>query len=209
MNLLRVTPEERTQILKGYNVDNAQLENNIEIIKIWKSKQPHLQGDLGDDYFEKLLIKNKFSIERCKEKLENYYTLRKTNEDLLEDYEKILPSQETTTFLTLPRLTQNYEHIVVMKLINIDTKIYDLVPTFKFALAVNEMMLRHDGSLGIPVLIDYTGFALKHLSTWNPLILMRYCNMAEKAYSLRILGLEFINYPSFINKVFSCSISKA
>ncbi|XP_015839737.1 retinol-binding protein pinta isoform X2 [Tribolium castaneum] len=203
MDLLRVTSDERTQILKLYNVDNTRLKQDIEMITTWKSKQPHLQVDVSDEFLEKLLLKNKFSVERCKEKLENYYTLRGTNKDLLEGYEKILPSQEALTFLPLPQLTQNYERIIVMKLINTDPKIYDLVRVFKFAVSLNEMMLRHDGSLGIRVLIDYTGFTVKHLATWNPVILMRYYSLAEKAYSLRIMELEFINYPSFVNKIFS------
>ncbi|XP_044262715.1 alpha-tocopherol transfer protein-like isoform X2 [Tribolium madens] len=201
MDLLRVTADERAQILKLYDVNDAQLKEDIEIIKTWKSKQPHLQGDLSDDFLEKLLLKNKFSIERCKEKLENYYTLRGTNKDLLEGFEKIIPSKEALTFLPLHKLTPNYERVVIMKLINLDPKCYDLTSVCKFALAVSEMMLRHDGSLGVRLLIDQTGFTLRHLARWNPVHLLRFYNLAEKAYSLRFFGIEFINYPQFINKV--------
>ncbi|XP_044262709.1 alpha-tocopherol transfer protein-like isoform X3 [Tribolium madens] len=203
MDLLPVTVDERAQILKLYDVNDVRLKEDIEIIKTWKSKQPHLQGDLSDDFLEKLLIKNKFSVERCKEKLENYYTLRGTNKDLLEGFEKIIPSKEALIFLPLHKLTPNYERVVIMKLIIVDPKVYDILSGFKFALAVNEMMLRHDCSLGVRFIMDYTGFTLKHLAKWNPILMLRCYNLAEKAYSLRILGMEFINYPTFINKVFA------
>ncbi|XP_044262689.1 alpha-tocopherol transfer protein-like [Tribolium madens] len=201
MDLLRVTSNERAQILKLYNISEAQIKQQVEIVKTWKSKQPHLEADLSDDFIEKILIKNKFSVERCKEKIENYYTLRGGNLDLVEGWEKIVPSKLALTFLPLAQLTKNCERIVIMKLINPDPKAIDVVKTLKLTLAISELMLRYDGGLGIRFLMDFKDFTLSHLATFNPLVLMRYNNVAENGYSMRILGLELVNCPSYISKI--------
>ncbi|EEZ97415.1 alpha-tocopherol transfer protein-like [Tribolium castaneum] len=201
MDLLRVTPDERAQILDVYKIGESQIKQDIEIIQTWKSKRPHLVAPLSDDFIEKLLIKNKFSVERCKEKIENYYTLRGANLDLVADWEKIVPSKLALTCLPLPHVTKDCERIVIMQLINPDPKAYDAVKTLKLTLAISELMLRYDGSLGIRFLIDFKGFTLAHLATLNPMVMLRYNNMVEKGYSLRILGLEFVNCPSYVNKI--------
>lgn len=50
MDLLRVTSDEKIQIMKLYNITEDRVKKDIELIKIWKSKQPHLQGNLSGLY---------------------------------------------------------------------------------------------------------------------------------------------------------------
>jgi hypothetical protein len=49
---------------------------------------------VSDDFIEKVLLRNKFRVERTKQKLDNYYSLRGHFKDLFQNMENIIPSQE-------------------------------------------------------------------------------------------------------------------
>ena len=46
MDLFPVTKEERKQILKQYNVTEAEVEDGVKTIKIWKEKVQHLPTNI-------------------------------------------------------------------------------------------------------------------------------------------------------------------
>ena len=46
MNLFPVTEEEKKEILKQYNITETQIKENVEIIKEWKEKVPHLPATI-------------------------------------------------------------------------------------------------------------------------------------------------------------------
>ncbi|KAJ3643786.1 hypothetical protein Zmor_026474 [Zophobas morio] len=94
MDLFLVTKEEREKVLKQYNVTEAQVEEGVKTIKIWKEKVQHLPTNMTDDFIARLLLKNKFRIEHTKEKLDNYFRLRAQNQDLIYGLENIVPSKQ-------------------------------------------------------------------------------------------------------------------
>ncbi|CAH1377278.1 unnamed protein product [Tenebrio molitor] len=89
MDLLLVTPEEKRKIHEYYNVDEKQIKEDVMMIKSWKEKQPHLPDILTDDLIEKMLLRNKFRVERTKHKLDNYYSLRGLYKDLIQNLESV------------------------------------------------------------------------------------------------------------------------
>ena len=46
-----------------------------------------------DDFIARVLLRNKFRVERTKEKLDNYFTLRGQNQDRICGFENIVPSK--------------------------------------------------------------------------------------------------------------------
>ncbi|KAJ3646638.1 hypothetical protein Zmor_024216 [Zophobas morio] len=200
-SLLVVTSEDKKQILKYYNVTENNIKEDVAIIQTWKEKQPHLPPTLSDDFIEKILLRNKCRVERTKQKLDNYYSLRGHNKNLIRDFESIVPSKHVTIYLPMPNLTPNLERIVIMKIMNPSPIAYDIYEVIKVNLGIEELSLQHDYSVGIRYLFDFSGFTLNHLLRINPLPLGKHINLIEKAYSQRILGLELINFPSFANKI--------
>ena len=47
MELLSISSNERAEILKHYDVSEAQVTEDVEIIKSWKQKQPHLPENIS------------------------------------------------------------------------------------------------------------------------------------------------------------------
>jgi hypothetical protein len=94
MDMLMVTAEEKKKVREYYNVSEDQIKEDVERIKTWKDKQAHLSYDITDDFIEKILLRNKFRVERTKQKLDNYYSLRGDFKDIFQNMENIIPSQE-------------------------------------------------------------------------------------------------------------------
>uniref|UniRef100_A0A1E1WUN0 CRAL-TRIO domain-containing protein n=1 Tax=Pectinophora gossypiella TaxID=13191 RepID=A0A1E1WUN0_PECGO len=64
------------------NEDPKKLEDGIQILKDWIAKQPHLRARTDDQWLATFLRGCKFSIERAKEKIDLYYSLRSVGQDL-------------------------------------------------------------------------------------------------------------------------------
>ncbi|KAJ3643788.1 hypothetical protein Zmor_026476 [Zophobas morio] len=201
MDLLAISSNERAEILKHYDVSEAQVKEDVELIKSWKQKQPHLPENISDDFIARIFLRNKFRVERTKEKLDNYFTLRGYHDDLVKDLENIVPSKHFITHLPMPKLTPNHERVIIMKLINRDAEVYDMKELIKLDLAVTEILLQYDDSIGVRYVIDFGGFTLKHLTKWNPVLLLKNVTLVEKAYSCRIMGVHCVNFPEFAGKI--------
>jgi hypothetical protein len=51
MDLLMVTPDEKKRIREYYNLSEDQIKEDVERIKSWKEKQPHLPYDVTGLHF--------------------------------------------------------------------------------------------------------------------------------------------------------------
>ncbi|KAJ3643791.1 hypothetical protein Zmor_026479 [Zophobas morio] len=202
MNLFPVTEEEKKEILKQYNITEPQIKENVEIIKEWKEKVPHLPATITDDFITKVLLKNKFRIERTKEKLDNYFTLRGQNQNMIRGFENIVPSKHFGLCLPMPKLTPKLERVIIMKLMDVNPDIYDLEEFLHLSLAIAELNLQFDESIGIRYIFDFEGFSTKHILKFNPILAAKHFVFIQKAYSCRIGGIECVNlFPGFASKL--------
>ncbi|RZC37481.1 CRAL TRIO domain containing protein [Asbolus verrucosus] len=201
MDVFSVSQDEKDQIRELYNINEEQINENIELIRNWLKKQPHLPQSITDDFIEKVLLRNKFRVERTKQKIDNYYKLRGENRELMKDFQNIVPSKETFIFLPMPKLTPDLERINIMKLTNSDPNRFNIYDTVKCNLAMEELALRYDYAVGDRFVVDYADLSLQHLSKLNPVVLTKDITLFEEAYSCRILSVEFINLPSFVSKI--------
>jgi hypothetical protein len=201
MDMLMVTAEEKKKVREYYNVSEDQIKEDVERIKTWKDKQAHLSYDITDDFIEKILLRNKFRVERTKQKLDNYYSLRGDFKDIFQNMENIIPSQEMSMCLPMLKLTPNLERVVLVKLLDTDPDRYNLLDFIKLSFLLEELCLQYDYSIGTRFIWDLEGITLKHTLKWNPLVLSKYVTLIERSYSCRILGVEFLNCSPLLNKV--------
>ncbi|XP_068915812.1 alpha-tocopherol transfer protein-like isoform X2 [Tenebrio molitor] len=200
-SLLITTAEEKNQILKLYNIGEAEIKEDVNLIKAWIVKQPHLPQNLSDDCIEKVLLRNKCRVERTKQKLDNYYSLRGHNRDLIRDFENVVPSEHVSTYLPMPKLTPKLERILIMKILKPEAELYDIMEVIKINLATTELLFKYDDSVGVRYLYDFQGFTLRHMARMNPVPIIKQISMIEKGYSCRMLGVDLVNFPSFASKI--------
>ncbi|XP_026326271.1 alpha-tocopherol transfer protein-like isoform X2 [Hyposmocoma kahamanoa] len=63
------------------NEDPNRLQNDLQSLKEWIAKQPHLRARTDDQWLLSFLRGCKFSLERTKEKLDLFYACRSTAPD--------------------------------------------------------------------------------------------------------------------------------
>jgi hypothetical protein len=58
---------------------------DLQAIKDWLNKNPHITGRIDDQFLVAFLRGCKFSLERVKEKLDAYYTIRTSIPEIIEN----------------------------------------------------------------------------------------------------------------------------
>ncbi|XP_063903674.1 clavesin-1-like isoform X2 [Zophobas morio] len=150
--------------------------------------------------------------EERKEILKQYNiteTQIKVNVEIIKEWKEKLPYLPTTiTGLTLnlclplPKLTPKLERVILLKLKDTNPDIYDVEEYIHFNLAMTELSLQFDDSIGIRYMFDFEGFSFKHLLKFNPIPIAKHFEFIQKTYSCRISGVDCINlFPAFAGKL--------
>ena len=71
-----LTPGLKKIAIEDLNEDPERLEEDVLTLRQWVHKQPHLRARTNDQFLLAFLRGSKFSLERAKQKLDRYYTLR-------------------------------------------------------------------------------------------------------------------------------------
>lgn len=76
-NLIRViSPELQKKAEVELNEVPSRIEEDIQTLKTWISKQSHLRARTEDQFLLAFLRGSKYSLERAKEKLDLHFTVR-------------------------------------------------------------------------------------------------------------------------------------
>lgn len=177
----------------------------MNIIKEWIGKQQHLPQNIDENKLENFLLKNKFHMEKTKQKIENYFTLRGLHRELFAtfdiDSEEIRRFRKCQVYVPMPLLTDKQERIMVYKLIDSDPALFSFTDLAIFLLAIVDISLKYDYAVGERLVHDWSGIEMGHFPKLDFSVLTKLNKLHQEAYSSRILGLEYINCPPFIDNI--------
>ncbi|KAL3285523.1 hypothetical protein HHI36_000054 [Cryptolaemus montrouzieri] len=183
----------RDEILARHQKSFSDLQNDLIILKEWMEKQPHLPIDkLGDGFLEVQLLKNKFSVEKTKSKIENYCKI-KANKNYSYFYEDFptIPSEEAVCYVPMPKLTENYERIVIGKVF--DDEKWDLSRECTNGLILREFLARFDYNEGEIFIMDYSNCsAAKILSMMRANVIADVMTIVLKGHSAKVKQIHII-----------------
>ncbi|EFA04912.2 Clavesin-1-like Protein [Tribolium castaneum] len=197
-------PETRKKILDHFKINPASLKRDVDIIKEWIKQNPHFpQGTQDDDFIEKLLLKNKFSVTATKDRIEKYYTLKAIQADDMAKIRSALPKETAPMIIPLPKLTDKLERIIIMKA-NKNMNFMDseaVQKSFKLSLVVSEYGLRCDFSVSHRIIQDFEGFDPEQFRQYA-ISLATFPKPYAGAYFARVAGVEYINVPPMVENFF-------
>ncbi|KAJ3646782.1 hypothetical protein Zmor_024354 [Zophobas morio] len=189
--------------LLNYSSINS-FNEDVGKIREWMMKQPHFPEVMADKKIENFLILNKGSVERCKEKIENYYSVRTHLTEIFENINPKLPYMEYTLkamyMVPLPKLTKDNYRVFYHKIRDAHLAAnFDYNYAVRLVVNIQELRLTEDVAYGDVFVIDGQNtppslvFKVKLTTLYNALVVIY-----KRVFSNRMKALYLINAPSSI-----------
>jgi len=187
-----------------------RIEADLAALKAWLAKTPHLKARTDDQLLLNFLRGCKFSLEKTKEKLDNFYTFRGAIPELFAD-RKI--TQETIDFIKmgvvvpLPKTDgPDGPRIMLIRSGCYDADKVDIWRMFKATSLIQDIMLLEDDNMvvaGTVNIMDVKGATMSHFTKWTPSMMKKMTMVWQDANPIRIKGLHYVNTPSFFLGIFN------
>jgi len=195
---------------KDLGEDPVRVAQDLEIIKTWIKKSPHLHSIKQDDEFLKMFLRGcKFSLEKTKEKLDFFFTVRSNLPTWFDNLDPRLPEIKNIIkagiYIPLPGYDKHGRKVFVMRGGLSDPNTMKKEDEFKTSFMLLEAALDGDKQAvirGIVFLQDFEGMTLSHALSMTPAIMKKALTVMQDAYPRRPKALHFINMPSVMESVF-------
>nr|CAI5836981.1 unnamed protein product [Callosobruchus analis] len=178
----------------------------IVAVKKWCRLQKHLPEKPSDELIESFLVTNRFLVERTKEKLDMYYTIRSLLPECFKNKNPKLPNMKEIArvvyYCPLPKMTNEMYRVNILKIIG-EPESFDAYDCFGHQMNINEIRLHEEINLGDILIIDFANVKVGHVVKFTPVHMKKASVIIEKVFSNRIKGIHIINAPAYVEPVIS------
>lgn len=199
-------------LIKGVSFEeelrkNPELkESDIEILREWLKKQPHLP-QISNTELALFLHSNYYRLEPTKATIDTYYTVRThvpeffSNRDPLGS--KNLRQALNVVIQTPLKLTSKEGHkIVFCKLMDCDPSHYVYNDCMKYFLMTVDLWLATEGTgPGHIILVDMEGVTFGHAGRLSPMGLKKFLYYLQDGLPVRLKGLHFMNTSAVMDVI--------
>ncbi|XP_053679967.1 retinol-binding protein pinta-like [Anopheles nili] len=204
MTLIRPIPEcLKRKASEELNEKENTIGEELELIKTWMKQSGHIRGRQEDQFLLGFLRSCKHSLERVKEKLDTYYTIRSVlpevmrNRDPLDPFVRKVIKMGVT--VPLPRtINPDDPKIILIRGNAFDGDVCDFPDILKVFTMVGDILLRDDDQMmiaGQAAIFDLGHSSSGHLFNFNLSFLRKASILNQQASPLRQKGFHFINTP--------------
>ncbi|CAG9104898.1 hypothetical protein JYU34_011920 [Plutella xylostella] len=200
--LLNIKDGDLKRILDEEKVSLKSCEENLEKIREWYEKQPHLpKGQIDDQMLIRYLVSCNFSTEKVKDKLDNFYSAKNKMSDLLKNRDPLSPTIEnvlkTGYWLLLPKRTDDNHRISIFRLpenANKDTSFADIV---KISFMIGEYRLWNDVTGGEHWVFDYQNVTFQFAMQCTPTLVSNITFILSHCLAAKLKGVHLIGIPQY------------
>ncbi|KAK5638770.1 hypothetical protein RI129_013065 [Pyrocoelia pectoralis] len=203
--VLEVLEGSRLKILQLYGRTTETVTYDIEKIKDWLRKQPHIPEIPDDELIERFMVTSKFHIEAVKLKLDAYFSARTLIPELYGQDPTGERAQSVTDALylvPLPR-TAELKRILCFKLRDWSVEKFDIIDILGYLMNIIEVRVREDCCISDIYIYDLQGISMGHVVKITPQLLKKMNYLMENLYKVSVDGIHIINAPTFIESVLS------
>ncbi|XP_063224844.1 alpha-tocopherol transfer protein-like [Bacillus rossius redtenbacheri] len=207
MALLPPSPKTQKKLKEALYQDPDTTARDVQHIKDWLAKQPHLPPVNDDVWLERFLYGCKYRLAKCKAVLDMYYTVRGAVPELYSNRDPLdsdVVQMSKTVFVSpVPRLTPAGRRLTFLGLLDADPARWDLQAQARRSLMLADLHLQLESCLGVEYVCDLQGVSLAHVARSPPALVRRFLLCFQDAFPVRIKGLHFINAPVFVDAILS------
>ncbi|CAK1603323.1 unnamed protein product [Parnassius mnemosyne] len=192
------------------NEDPQKLEDSLQHLKEWISKQPHLRARTDDQWLAAFLRGCKFSMERTKQKIDLYYSLRTTAPELCSlkhTDPKFMEIIDLGVGVVLPKSSNPTDpRVILVRLGAYDPSKYSINEIMSVNYVTQQIMLMEDDNFvvagGVSVM-DLQGATTAHFTQINPMLMKKMSVSFQDASPVRMKGAHYVNTPTFFETIFN------
>ncbi|XP_022131089.1 alpha-tocopherol transfer protein-like [Pieris rapae] len=187
------------------NVDTR--DKDLEHIKEWLKKEPHLPDEFDDQRIMTFLRGCKFSLEKTKRKLDMYFTMRTAVPEFFTNRDVTLPElQEILKIVQmppLPGLTPDGRRVVLMRGMDKDAQTPNVADAFKLALMMGDVRLKEEteGVAGDIYVLDASVATPTHFAKFTPTLVKKFLVCVQEAYPVKLKQVHIINVSPLVDKI--------
>ncbi|CAG9861687.1 unnamed protein product [Phyllotreta striolata] len=207
MTLVQPSPELQITIRRELNEDINTRESDLEHIKEWLRKQPHLPNTWDESRLMTFLRGCKFSLEKCKRKLDMYFTMRTACPELFANRDITNPEMKLVVDIghipPLPGLTPNGRRVVVLRSKKVDVDSYNIADVMKAVLMIGDVRLEAEeiGVAGDVYILDASVATATHFSKVNPNMIRKFLIIVQEAYPVKLKEVHVVNVSPLVDKI--------
>ncbi|KAF7272956.1 alpha-tocopherol transfer protein-like [Rhynchophorus ferrugineus] len=190
-----------------FGKSKKDIDDSVKILEEWIKTQPHLPENPGSDVLRVFLIYNKFSIERCKERLDMYYTIRSMTPEMFKRHpcsSEMVEQSKITYCIPLPKLAPDNRRIMFNTLSEkYGPDSFDMEKYLCHIFNTFELLIREDLSLGYHFVFDAKSVKIGHVAKLSPMVVKKASLVMEKVFANRVASIHCFNYNSSLEKPIS------
>lgn len=192
------------------NEEPEKIEEILKVLKEWIKKSPHLLARTDDQFLVTFLRGCKYSLERVKQKMDLYYTLRTHIPELFSDRdpfnEKMQAIIKLGIGLPLPSASPGSPRIMLFRFGAYDATVYTIQEIMKVTMMLIDILMLEDDNLAVAGqsgVIDLAGVTVHHFMQMQPSLMKKMSMMGQDASPIRQKGVHYINAPKSFEKIFN------
>ncbi|XP_058067354.1 alpha-tocopherol transfer protein-like [Anopheles bellator] len=201
---LRPIPEcLRAKAASELNENEQTVAQELELLQTWMKQSGHIRGRLEEQFLVGFLRACKHSLERVKQKLDTYYTIRSVLPEVMRNRDPLDPFVRQVirmgVSVPLPHTVRPDDpKIVLIRADAFDGEVCDFPDVLKVFTMIGDVLLRDDDQMvicGQAAIIDFGHSSSGHLFNFNLSFLRKASILNQQASPLRQKGFHFVNTP--------------
>ncbi|XP_076029002.1 alpha-tocopherol transfer protein-like isoform X2 [Oratosquilla oratoria] len=205
-----LSPELLDQACRELGESPSRRQDDIEAIRQWLLKQPHITARLDDWTILRFLRGCKFSLERTKEKLDMFYTCRTAVPEWFKNRDPLDPKTKQILdlgiLLPLPGSDALGRKVVLSRFGRYDANIYTTDDAMKAVAMIMDLMFEDEelsSVCGMMVVSDAEGTTVAHMLSFTPAMAKKAMTLWQDCYPTRPKGINYINTPPGFETIFN------
>ncbi|KAJ9582715.1 hypothetical protein L9F63_022939 [Diploptera punctata] len=201
MSLVTPTDEVIAAVRAEFGLDQCGINEAVLSLKTWLAMQPHLPQNIDDSRLERWLIRCKNSLEKTKNSIDMYYTLKNEIPEILCNRDPSEPWFKNICNVgygcPLPHLTPENNRVIVMGLLPSNPEMLIMNDILKMQFMILDIRMCEDYSTSDIYVMDYKHFTMAHITKITLTIIKKMEVCAMKGFNMRIKEIHLINIPQF------------
>ncbi|XP_069698950.1 alpha-tocopherol transfer protein-like isoform X1 [Periplaneta americana] len=192
------------KIWQEFGLNEQRVKEAVEALKKWLAMEPHLpeeSGSLHEARIERWLIRCKNSMERTKQSIDLYYTLKSLSPEIMCDWDprskRFQDTAQTFCWFPMPELTPEGDRVIVIKFLTKDAINYTHEDIAKLVLMANEARMCEEYCFSDIYVYDLENYTLGHASRLTFTTTKKGIVCLMDALNTRLKAFHIINAPSY------------